>query len=481
MKPWRSTTVLLVPLFALVVGTSLAEMPEDLSPWTPYTAPRWLEGEPMGDEAATKGFEAAPETKISPSDAESGDWFGDATAVAGTTAIVGSPKSSTPDNLSGSAYVFERDLGGAGAWGERTRIVASNAIADALFGQAISLSVDVAVVGAPGVADGGLVGAAYVFYRDRDGADNWGEVVILTASDGAADNQFGYSVSVSDDIAVVGAYRDEGMGPGAGAVYVFERNAGGVDAWGEVAKITASDASWVAWFGWSVAISSETLVVGAQLEDGAGGFAGAAYVYDRDHGGPDAWGEVAKITASDAADNDRFGCSVAIDGDTAIVGAFGNDDAGTNSGAAYIFERDRGGPDGWGETAKITALDAAIGDNFGEAVSLSGGTAVVGASADDDMGSGSGSVYVFGRNSGGADAWGHVDKLVSATGAASDKLGKAVCLSGQILVAGAPWDEVPGMSNSGTASVFEPVNSNGEVFVDGFESGDTSRWSETSP
>jgi hypothetical protein len=185
----------------------------------------------------------------------------------------------------------------------------------------------------------------------------------LTASDGAFSDTFGSAVAISGDTAVVGAPRDDHAVNAEwdkGSAYVFERDAGGEGAWGEVAKLTASDAAENDFFGASVAMDGDRLVVGAWNDDGKG----AAYVFERDAG---AWSEVAKLTASDAAADDGFGDPVAIDGDTVVVGAV-LDDHEVNGGdedekgSAYVFERDAGGAGAWGEVARLTASDAAAGD-----------------------------------------------------------------------------------------------------------------------
>jgi hypothetical protein len=150
--------------------------------------------------------------------------------------------------------------------------------------------------------------------------------------------QFGVSVGIAGDTVVVGANGEDANGLDSGAAYVFERNQGGPDNWGEVAKLAASDGGAGDAFGGSVGIAGDTALVGAILEDENGSLAGAAYVFGRNPGGTDIWGEVAKLTADDAAAGDLFGSSVGIAGGTAIVGAVLGDDKGTNGGAAYIFE-----------------------------------------------------------------------------------------------------------------------------------------------
>ena len=159
----------------------------------------------------------------------------------------------------------------------------------------------------------------------------------------------------------------------------------------QVAKLTASDAASGDVFGVSVAIDGDTVVVGAYQKEGGG--PGVAYVFRTSDGGA-TYGQVAKLTASDAAAGDRFGCFVAVDGDTVVVGAYYDDDAGTDSGSAYVFRTSNGGAT-YGQVAKLTADDAAADDRFGVSVAIAGDTIVIGAQYDDDAGTDSGSVYVF--------------------------------------------------------------------------------------
>ena len=183
-------------------------------------------------------------------------------------------------------------------------------------------------------------------------------------------------------------------------------------------KLTASEAQAFDRFGSSVAVSGETVVVGARSEDAGGANAGAAYVFGRDQGGADNWGEVKKLTASDAQADDLFGGRVAVSGDTVVVGHMVLLSSGmvlVSGGldAAYVFGRDQGGAGNWGEVRKLTASDAQTGDFFGASVAVSGDTAVVGAAFEDAVGSNAGAAYVFGRDQGGANNWGEVKKLTA--------------------------------------------------------------------
>ena len=217
----------------------------------------------------------------------------------------------------------------------------------------------------------------------------------LTAPDAAAGDQFGWDVAISGDTLIVGAPFDDDAGDDAGSAYVFTRDEGG--GWSQVAKLTAPDAAAGDWFGWSVALSGDTLIVGAPFDDDAGADAGSAYLFARDQGGAGAWGQVAKLTPAAAAAGHGFGFSVALSGDTLIVGAPLDDDAEDRPGSAYLFARDRGGAGAWGQVAQLTAADAARRDRFGLSVALSGDTVVVGTAGGDGAGLNSGSIYLFDR------------------------------------------------------------------------------------
>ena len=397
--------------------------------------------------------------KLLASDAQTEDYFGWSVAISGDTAVVGAYGEDAGGHRAGAAYVFGRDEGGADNWGEVTKLTASDAQAVDLFGFSVAVSGDTAVVGAwHEDAGGGNAGAAYVFERNQGGADNWGEVKKLTASDAQDFDQFGMSVAVSGDTAVVGAGGEDAGGSifaNFGAAYVFQRDQGGADNWGEVKKLLASDAQANDWFGWSVAVSGDAAVVGTPFEEDAGGTnAGAAYVFQRDQDGADNWGEVKKLLASGAQDFDQFGSSVAVSGDSAIVGAVLEDAGGSAAGAAYVFQRDEGGAGNWGEVKKLTASDAGVGDWFGMSVAVSGDTAVVGAWHEDAGGGNAGAAYVFQRNQGGGRNWGEVKKLTASDAQAGDLFGRSVAVSGDTVLVGADGEDAGG-TDAGAAYVFQ--------------------------
>ena len=324
------------------------------------------------------------------------DWFGHSVALSGDYAVVGAPLEDGTGTNRGAAYIFTRDSGGTNNWGQAKKLVPSDPEDNDFFGGAVSISGDYVAVGAYYEDGAGINrGAAYIFARNEGGTNNWGEVSKLIAFDAENTDYFGYSVAISGDTVVVGAPGEDGLGTNRGAAYIFARDEGGTDNWGQVAKLAASDPENFGWFGFSVAINGDIVVVGSKLKDEGGTDRGSVYIFDRNFGGADNWGQIVKLTASDAENGDEFGCSVAIDGDYVIVGANYEDGNGASRGAAYIFGRNYGGADTWGEVVKLTALDAEDQDWFGFSVAISGDYAVVGAHYEDGDGTNRGAIYIF--------------------------------------------------------------------------------------
>jgi len=343
---------------------------------------------------------------------------------------------------------------------ETAMMTAGDGAAGDQFGISIAVDGDTAVVGAwlDDNAAGTNAGAAYVYQRDQGGPDAWGEVVKLTApgTRGAADDAFGFSVAISGDTIVVGSFRDDTVAFDAGVAYVYERNVPTPDAWGLTKTLTdpggGSDDS----FGWSVSIDLDTIVVGARRKDVDATEDGAAFVFGRDVGGAGNWGPVKQLDASDGASGDLFGQSVGVQGDTVVVGAYRVDDlvVGIDSGAAYVYERDLGGADNWGEVKKLQGGDRAMDDAFGFAVSIDVDTIVVGAYSHDHAGLESGGAYVFDRGLGGPNNWGEVIELQGSGTNARDWFGYSVSADGDRIAVGAYKDF--GLAfESGAVYVFE--------------------------
>jgi 3',5'-cyclic AMP phosphodiesterase CpdA len=377
---------------------------------------------------------ARSETKLQGSDTASGDWFGRWISVDGDAAIAGATNHVHADIGGGAAYVLRR----AGSqWAEEAELLASDAEAGDFFGVSVGVSGNVAIVGASREdTQGDLAGAAYI-YR-FDGAA-WNETKLL-ASDGAAQDQFGYSSDIDGDQAVVGAFGDDDLGSESGSAYVFRFDGA---SWIEEAKLYAADGAEVCWFGSSVAISGDVIIVGRSPHEGTPD-AGAAYVFRR---GISGWALEQVLIGSDSSVGDHFGYSVALSGDVACVGAMLARNGDMQTGAAYVF---RYGGSTWHEEAKLLAHDGDGDDRFGYDVALSSDLAVVGAWHDEDLGDLAGSAYVF-RNVG--TTWVETRKLLASDGSAQDRFGIAVAAGDRMALIGAPADDGQG-EESGSLYIY---------------------------
>ena len=324
------------------------------------------------------------EQKLLANDGAASDRFGWSVSVSGDVVVVGADYDDDNGNYSGSAYIYR--FNGTTRVQEQKLLAADGATGD-FFGICVSVSGNVAVVGASLNDDNGVSsGSAYVY---RFNGSTWVQEQELLASDGAAYSFLGGSVSVSGDVAVVGAYGDDDFGSNSGSAYVYRFNPG-LPGWVEEQKLLASDGAVLARFGISVSVSDDVALVGADFGDGLVSDSGSAFVY-RFNGA--AWVQEQKLTASDGAAVDQFGRSVSVSGDVAVVGASGDDDdVRFSSGSAYAY---RFNGSSWVQEQKLLASDGATGDFFGAHVSISGDVAVVGAYGDDENGGVSGSAYVF--------------------------------------------------------------------------------------
>jgi hypothetical protein len=378
-------------------------------------------------------FPQTSATKLRASDGAAVDYFGWSVVVSDDFAIAGSYSDDNVGTDAGAAYIFHYD---GTDWVQQAKLIASDAANQDYFGYSVCLAGDNAIVGAYLDDDNGnSAGAAYIFHYNGTA---WTEQSKLTASDGGNQDQFGRSVSLSGDYALVAAYKDDTHAPDVGAVYAFHFDG---QNWVEQGKLVASDGTAFDNFGRSVSLSGEYALIGASGDDESGTTPGFAYIF-RFNGLN--WIEEVKLTASDGLPGDRFGQSVSLDGDIALVGAVGDDDNGETAGAAYIFQRVG---TIWIEQSKLKPGDGAAFDNFGRSVSLSGDYALLGAGGDDDSGPYSGSAYLF-RSDG--SNWTEETKLIASDGAAVDHFGGSVSLSEDHILIGAYGDD----SWTGSAYVY---------------------------
>jgi hypothetical protein len=420
--------------------------------------------------------------KLTASDGAADDRSGQAVAVDGDTIAAGAYLADVAGNADqGSVYVFVKPAGGwAGDLTEFAKLTASDGAADDYFGVRVAVNGELIAVGAY-LADVGAnpdQGAVYLFVKPSGGwTGNLIQTAKLIALDGAAEDYLGVAVAISGDTVVVGADRDDVSGKASqGSAYVFVEPdggwaacppAGGIPTCSENAKLTASDGEAGDQFGFAVAISGDTVAIGAVMDNVGSADQGSAYIFVEPVGG---WSgdltQAARLIAADAAADDRLGHSIAISGATVAAGAY-RDDIGGNvdQGSAYVFDRPGGG---WAtcpvvggiptcnHQAKLTASDGAEGDEFGAGVAISGDVIVVGAPWSDGLLTPyQGSAYLFVQPGGG---WtGNLTEnaeLLAADGAASDGLGWLVGVSGNTAAAGATFDDIGTNENQGSAYVF---------------------------
>jgi VCBS repeat-containing protein len=314
------------------------------------------------------------------------------------------------------------------------------------FGHAVAVSGDFAVIGDPSVTVAGNAGqgAAFVFKRENG---VWKDVANLTANDGAAGDGFGIGVAINAATIVVGAYKKEISGNQTqGAAYVFERQKDG--SWKQTAKLVASDGMAEDYFGFSVAVSGQLALIGSgayRIVGGPDHYRSSAYAFTRGDDGN--WTQTAKLQSDDSYWNDHFSYSLALNGNTALIGAYG---WLLGKGAAYIFTQGSTGE--WTQTAKLMANDGAFFNDFGHTVALDGNTAVVGAyNADVDGVPAQGSAYVFARTGG---AWAQSAKLVAEDGGPFDDFGQTVAVSGDTVLVSSQYADAQNDNYHGAAYVF---------------------------
>jgi len=358
---------------------------------------------PNGGWATTSTFNA----KLTASDGAATDYFGKSVAISGDTVVVGAYADDDNGTDSGSVYVFVKpDSGWATTSAYDAKLSACNAcdgVTSDQFGHSVAINGNTIVIGAPRDDDNGSnSGSVYLFIKPHNGWTTTSTYhAKLIASDGAASDYFGNTAAISSDTVVVGAYGDDDNGSYSGSVYVFVKPSGGwiiTETYYENAKLTASDGAASDYFSNSIAISGDTVVVGAYKDDDKGSASGSAYVFVKPSSG---WTTTstfnAKLTSSDGVGAEYFGQSVAISGDTVAVGAYQDSPRGASySGSVYMFAKPSGG---WATTSsynsKLTANDGKGRDYFGYAVAINGDTVVIGAPSDDNSHANSGSVYIF--------------------------------------------------------------------------------------
>ncbi len=380
------------------------------------------------------------------SDGAATDRLGSSIAVSGDMMVVGAPYADVAGKAdAGAVYVFTRQ---GSTWGNEVRLVADDGGAGDRFGDSVAIDGGTVIVGAPyaDVAGKADAGAAYAFARPL--AD-WIQQGKLVAPDSVASDWLGDSVAISGDTAILSAPGVDVPGKsGVGAAYPFVRSGTSWAAQGP--RLIDPTGLELDFLGSSVAISGDTAIVGARWADLPGkANAGAALVYLRSG---TTWTQQQKLISTDEAAGDSLGASVAISGNTAVIGAcYASLPGKASAGAAYVFTRS---DTSWSQQAKLISTDGAAGDWFGSSLVISGGTVLIGAPYADVPGKANGgAAYTF---TGLGASWTQQVKCYGSSGVAEDNLGSAVGLTGGTIIAGAPYADVPGKADVGSVRVFAP-------------------------
>jgi len=385
---------------------------------------------------------------LRPAELEPFDAFGWSVDIQNNQAFVGCIGDDDVDQNSGAVYVFGRTPTG---WVPAQKITAPDTALNNEFGNSISVSGNWLLVG----AHKQFGGAVYVFEGEPSG---WVQRQKLTSSNESMNFHFGHSVHLDGDTAFIGQMRDDWNGFETGSAFVFERQG---TQFVEVANVRGSDSDTDDRFGRTTKVQGDTAVAGAHVHNAEGG---AAYVFVRDDNGTpadpldDAWPELQKLVPADNQIGDRFGRSIALDGDTLLIGASVAQTGGQAIGAVYVFERDDNGTvtpldDAWNESAKIVPPDGADGDRFGIVAFLEGDTALIGADRNDELATNAGAIYLYERTHAG---WVFQAKLFGSDQTGSDNLGyeRAVAIS-QDNIIGAGWGNAVAGTIAGGAWVWK--------------------------
>lgn len=372
---------------------------------------------------------AHAQDRLPASPVSANDELGMGVAHEGNRAVVGAYQFNASGH--GRAFVFERASPGS-PWAQVSALAASDGANGDRFGERLGISGDWIAVGAieADLPGAANAGAVYLYRRTGPG---WTFAQKLSAPAPQADDRFGSSISMSGDALLVGAYLADPNGTNSGSAHVFRRN--GAGTWSHEATLVASDGAPDDRFGWSVALEGSTAVVGSYVDDDpvAGADAGSAHVYEHDGA---TWVPVAKLLATPTTAGETFGRSVALSGDRLVVSALGADTGGTDGGAAYVFERMAGT---WTQAVRLVSDAPAPFGYFGWWVEVSNNRAVVSAVGDGALGTNSGTVHVFTRD--GSGAWPQTARLNSPTPAAQDAFGASVSLTDDTALVGAIGDD----------------------------------------
>ena len=406
---------------------------------------------------------------LTASDKLAGDEFGLSVAISEDCIIIGAPSADRAGiRDAGMVYFYQKDKGGKDEWGESARIASPEKENGSFFGISVAISSDYAIIGSrKQVSDKtSNTGAAYICHRTSDG--NWKIVAEVKPSGENIRNNFGNSVSISGDYAIVGANKGSSDGIKAGAAYIFRREGDSPDRWKQIAVLNSSSPERSDYFGYSTGISGDYAIVGAPTADAMPIFTGRdrIYIFNKNKGGEDKWGQVAEIGSPEPDETVWFGNSVAISGDCAIAGAWYAEMGDFHyPGVAYILSKDAEGDGNWSITTSILPSGSYDCDNFARAVSISGDSALAGATGADPAGSSggnAGAAYIYRKETGTAGSWDLVAGINASVPLKEDYFGMSVSISGDYAIIGTSGADPDGVDRAGATYLFVIENKSSE-------------------
>ena len=367
--------------------------------------------------------------------------FGYAVAVSNDVAAVGAMYDDTLYKNGGSVSLYSRDAT-SGKWGYLKQMFSDEKYNR--LGRSLAFSGDTLIAGAIfGATDAVGAGSIYIYERNLDGENNWGQrMEVLSPGPATVADGFGCSVAIDGDTVVVGAASSGVLGEGAGLAYIFERNLGGTDNWGLGTTLQSPAPVVHGGFGESVAIQGNVVVVGEIGGRRDTVESGLVHMFERHEGGENNWGVVRTISTMDTNAGDDFGASVDLQGNLLAVGAPWNDVVKANAGSVFVFQKDLGGDDNWGQLKWIRPKLSVYPMGFGNSVDLDAGvTLLIGAMRTFVTSSSTtyyGRAFVHEKNEGGANNFGEVMELYRPGASASEFFGWDVAIDGNDLLVGVP-------------------------------------------
>ena len=373
--------------------------------------------------------------RIVSADIDIGDVFGSALAISGDYAIIGACYDDENGSNSGSAYIFYNNLG---VWEQEYKIIPPNGQANDFFALTVAMAGDYVFILVLG--ENNYTGSVDVYLKE---GSEWNFVQKLEASDAAEWDFFGYVMEATDEHIIIGAYGNDDGGEEVGSAYVFKNNDG---VWEEQIKIVPEDGEASDQFGKSVGIFGDNVIIGSPGNKNSGVATGSAYIYTNN---AENWEFNQKLVPNDATLGDHIGSAVSISENIALVGADYKSENGTWSGVAYLFQNDFGA---WNETTKLTASAASEFQHFGSSVHIDGQNIVIGAEGSTSFTPYiQGSAYVFHNDNG---TWNEKAILSSSDNTPIDLFGFLVDLSNEFIIVSAPRNDTDG-EDAGAVYIFD--------------------------